>query len=148
MKIGKNKLKTTAIAFVLLLTISAMFAVLPIVSAHDPPWEIPTWSFISVSPNPIGVNQDALLVFWVNDYPVTAVGAYGDRWEDMTVEVTKPDGSKQTLGPFKSDPVGAAWTQYTPTEVGTYTFVFKFGGDTLTGEPFDPSGYTRNPQFC
>ena len=120
MKIGKNKSKATAIAFVLLLTFAALFVALPIVSAHDPPWEIPTWVYMSVSPNPIGVGQEALIVMWLNDYPITAVGAYGDRWDNMYIDITTPSGDDVTLGPFTSDPVGSGWTQYTPTEVGEY----------------------------
>ena len=147
MKTTKNKTKISAITFVLLLTIAALLVSLPTASAHDPAWEIPTWAYMSVSPNPIGIGQDALIVMWINDYPITAVGAYGDRWDGFTVEVTTPSGVKETLGPFTSDPVGSGWTQYTPTEIGTYTFVFSWPGDTITGLPKDPSGYERNPQF-
>jgi len=138
MKTWKNKSRISAITFVLILTFAATFVALPIVSAHDPPWEVPTWSYISVSPNPIGVNQPALIVMWLNAFPPTASGANGDRWDGFTVEVTKPDETKETLGPWTSDPVGSAYAQYTPTQVGTYTFVFHFPGDTLTGEPFPP----------
>jgi len=53
----------------------------------------------------------------------------------MYVDVTAPDGSKDTLGPFRSDPVGTSYTNYIPTQAGTYTFVFRFEGDTLTGDP-------------
>ena len=140
MKIWKNKSKATAIVFVLLLTLTAMFVTLPIVSAHDPPWETPSWAFMSVAPNPIGVGQQVLIVMWLNDYPRTAVGQYGDRWDNMYVDITKPDGSQETLGPFTSDPVGSAFTTYIPTQVGDYTFVFRFEGDVLTGEPFPPIG--------
>ncbi len=134
----KNKSKISAIPFVILLTFTATIVTLPIVNAHDPAWEVPTWAYISVSPNPIGVNQPALIVIWLNAYPPTASGANGDRWDGFTVEVTKPDGTKETLGPFTSDPVGSAYSQYTPTQVGEYSFVFHFPGDTLTGEPFPP----------
>jgi len=138
MKIWKNKSKISAITFVLLLTFAAIIVTLPIVSAHDPPWEVPTWSYISVSPNPVGVNQPALLVMWLNCYPPTASGANGDRWDGYTVEVTKPDETTETLEIGTSDPVGSAYAQYTPTQVGTYSFVFHFPGDTVTGEPFPP----------
>jgi outer membrane protein assembly factor BamB len=51
------------------------------------------------------------------------------------VEVTKPDGNTETLGPFKSDSGGVGTTLYNPNQVGTYTFVAKFQEITLTGEP-------------
>ena len=133
-----DKTKTASITLILMLTFSATILALPIVSAHDPAWEVPTWSYISVSPNPIGVGQDALIVMWLNAFPPTASGANGDRWDGYTVEVTTPSGSKETLQIGTSDPVGSAWTNYLPTQVGDYTFVFHFPGDTLTGEPFPP----------
>lgn len=63
--------------------------------------------------------------FWLGKVSETASGAYGDRFT-FTVEVTKPDGTKETLGPFTSDPVGGGWTTYTPAQVGKYTFMAKF----------------------
>jgi hypothetical protein len=139
MKTYKNKIKISAVTFLLMLSF-AFLATLPTISAHDPAWEIPTWSYISVSPSTVGVGQNVLLVFWLNDYPITAVGAYGDRWDNMYIDVTGPAG-QETLGPFTSDPVGAGFAQYTPTEVGEYTFIFRFEGDTITGEPEPPGGF-------
>ena len=63
-------------------------------------------------------------MFWIDKLPPTASGAYGDRWHNLKVEVTKPDGSEQTLGTFTSDAVGGGYTLYTPDQVGTYTFQF------------------------
>ncbi|MCW4044904.1 MAG: PQQ-like beta-propeller repeat protein [Candidatus Bathyarchaeota archaeon] len=140
MRVARNNTAATAIAIFLALTIAASLA-MPAANAHTPPWEIPTWSYISVSPSIVGVNQDLLIVMWLNDYPMTAVGGYGDRWDGMTVEITKPDGSKETLGPFTSDPVGSAYASYTPTQVGTYKFIFKFAGDKITGQPIPPGGF-------
>jgi len=141
MKFSRNKAKVTAISFVLVLTFSAMLVALPTVSAHDPRWEIPTWTGIGVSPTTVGVGQSVVVVFWQNMVPPTANGAYGDRWS-FNVEVTKTDGSKEILGPFTSDPVGGGYTIYTPDQVGTYTFVAKFIGKVLDNTPggMSPSG--------
>ena len=134
-----DKTKTASIALILMLTFSATILALPTVSAHDPAWEVPTWTYMSAQPNPIGTGQTVLLVWWLDKNPPTAEGAYGDRWE-FTVDVTKPDGTKLTLGPFTSDPVGSGWTSHTVDQTGTYTFVTKFLGDTLTGLPEPPGG--------
>ncbi len=138
MKKLKNKTKISAITFLLLFTFAFTIATLPTIYAHDPPWETPTWAYLSAAPNPIGVGQQIIIVMWINDYPRTAIGAYGDRWDNMYIDITKPDGSKETLGPFTSDPVGTAYTNYVPTQAGDYTIVFRFEGDTLTGEPYPP----------
>jgi len=41
-------------------------------------------------------------------------------WTGMTAVVTKPDGTNETLVFPYSDPVGANYVAYTPTEIGTY----------------------------
>jgi len=139
MKFSRNKAKVTAISFVLVLTFSAILVALPTVVAHDPPLEVPTWAYIAVTNNPIGVGQQVVVVFWPNKIPPTAFGPYGDRWT-WNVEVTKPDGSKETQGPFTSDPVGGGYLLYTPDQVGTYTFVAIMDDHVMTGEPAPPTG--------
>jgi hypothetical protein len=139
MKNQISKTKTFAIALILMLTFSALVATLPFASAHDPPIEVDTWTYISVRNNPIGVNQDLLIIFWLNALPPTSQGAYGDRWT-FYVDITKPDGSKQSLGPITSDPVGGGWTMFTPTDVGTYTLVARFVEHLVTGLPLNPVG--------
>jgi len=138
-----NKSKASIITLVLVLTISATFVALPIASAHDPPWNIPTYAYISVTPNLVGVNQQVSIYMWLDKVPPTALGAYGDRWQGYEVEVTKPDGSIQTLGPITSNPVGTAHTPYMPDQIGTYTFQMSYPGQTLAGDnphPIIPMG--------
>jgi outer membrane protein assembly factor BamB len=137
MHLLKNKLKATAIALVLVLTISAILVAFPTVGAHDPPLTVPTWAYISCVPDIIGVGQQMVIVFWPNKIMPTASGAYGDRWT-WNIEVTKPDGSKETLGPFTSDPVGGGWATYTPDQVGTYSLVAIMDDHVLTGLPLPP----------
>jgi len=121
---GKMKNKTLGILIAVLLSVSmtASIVLLPNAEAHTPPWSVPTYSFISVSPNPIGVGQTVNVNFWVNLPPPTASAQYGDRWHNMTVVVTKPDGTSTTLGPFTSDATGGTFTTYTPEVIGNYTF--------------------------
>ncbi len=140
MNVLKSKSKISAIAFALILTVTAVFVALPIVSAHDPPWEVPTWCYIAVTNNPIGVNQQVVIVFWINSYPPTASGAYGDRWT-FYLEITDPENNTEVIGPRTSDPVGGGWYVYTPTQVGTYSIVAHFPEQVVTGEPVPPGGY-------
>jgi hypothetical protein len=134
---AENK-ATIAISLLLTLTIAITLISLPIANAHDPPWEVPTYTYISLTNEVIGVNQDTVIVFWCNAVPPTAQGAYGDRWT-FWIDVTTPSGS-DTLGPYTSDPVGGSWTSFTPTEVGTYTFVARMDSHVVTGEPSPPVG--------
>ena len=148
---SRNK-SAFAIALFLMATISVTLVALPAANAHDPAWNLPTYTYLGVQNNPVGVNQDVLLVFWLNELPRTAVGAYGDRFR-FYVDITTPSGDKETLGGsegFLSDPVGAGYASYTPSEVGTYKIVARFPGHTYTGEPAPPpeSGITpRSTQY-
>jgi hypothetical protein len=119
--------------FAIFLMLTITLGALPLALAHTPSWNVPTYSFCSVSPNPIGVGQQVNVNFWVNLPPPTASAQYGDRWHNMTVKVTKPDGTTQTLGPFTSDATGGTYTTFTPTVVGNYTFQMIFGGEKLLG---------------
>jgi len=130
------KIKSTiAIVIAISLMISAgTLQLLPQTFAHSPAWQIPTYAFLNVAPNPAGLGQTVSVNFWLVAPTPTANGIYGDRWQNLTVTVTKPDGTTQTLGPFKSDDTGGSYTAFTPDQLGNYTFVFNFPGQTLAGD--------------
>ncbi len=130
------------IAAILTISIGTSMTLIPSASAHSPPYDIPTWAYISVMPNPVGLGQAAYVNFWIDKAPPTAGTAYGDRWANYTVKVTAPDGTTSTLGPFTSDDTGGAHTTFTPTELGNYSFVFSFPGQTLAGNNPPPSGFS------
>ena len=130
-KLFKNR-KFFVIPLMLLLFCSATFALLPAASAHTPAWTIPTYAYLVVSPDPIGVGQTGFIVMWLDKVPPTAGGTGGDRWTGFTVKVTKPDGTQQTLGPFISDATSAYATLFTPDQVGTYNFVLNFPGQVAS----------------
>ena len=138
MKIQKTKKLSTAI-LMLVLTFAALLTCLPSVSATD----IPSYVFLSVVPDPIGVGQSLTVVMWLSAVPPTASGASGDRWKDLTLTITKPDATTQSLGPYEADPVASYYLMYTPDQVGTYTFQVSFPGqhivgtDSITGLPID-----------
>ncbi len=134
-KMQKYKNKTIAIAITLLLTLS-MTAALTVPNAHAaqyPGTTIPTWAYLQAVPSQIGLGQSVLLVMWIDKPPPTASGLFGDRWVNMTLKITLPDGTVTTLGPFQSDDAGGYSASYVPTKTGTYSAVFVFPGETLTG---------------
>lgn len=135
--------KVVTIALAVLLVLSMAAPMISMTTAHNPPFTIPTFAYISVQPNPCGVGQAASLNFWIDQVPPTANQAWGDRWGNFTVKVTHPDGTVENLGPFTSDAAGGAFTWYTPNSVGNYTFVFTFGGQTLAGNNLTP-GYAAS----
>jgi len=138
----KNKSMAILIAAILTISMGTSIAILPNASAHSPPWQILTSSFIHVAPDPVGLGQTVTVGFWVNEPPPTASGPYGDRFGNMTVKVTHPDGTTETLGPFTSDDTGGTYTTYSPSVVGTYTFQMIFTGWTLTNANPPPTSPT------
>lgn len=142
MKNLKNISKISAITFVLLLTFSAIGVSLQIAGAQTDVVTTQTtlYAFLSVAPNNVGVGQPLYISIWLDKVPPTANVQYGDRWENLRVEVTKPDGSKTTLGPFTTDNIGGAYTVYYPASVGTYQFLFIFPGQTIAGANPAPTG--------
>ncbi len=141
-----NKKIKTILAIVLLLAIVATnLTSIFTADAHTPSWQLPTYMYVSVAPNPIGVGQTVFVNLWLSCPPPTANAQFGDRWHNMTVVVTAPDGTKQTLGPFSSDSSGGTSTTFTPANVGNYTLQSFFGGQTLAGDNPSPSLYPGQP---
>jgi hypothetical protein len=138
MKTLKNKIMALTISIFLMLSMTTSTMLMQTTDAHSPSVNIPTWAYINTAPNPIGVGQQLTIVFWRNQVPPTAAGDGGDRWRNIMIYITKPDGSKETLGPFTSDPVGGTYALYTPTEVGTYNFSVTFPEQVLS--LYGPSG--------
>ena len=144
-----TKIKTNAItiAFILMLTIAAFIIVVPTVQSQnspDPGSKIETWLLVSTAPNPVGVGQICYLNTFLSHPSITETGPWGDRFEGLTIDVTKPDGTKKTFGPFLGDPTGGAWTSFTPVQVGTYTVQAFYPGQILTADsPLFPGETTR-----
>lgn len=132
MKVKLQKTKIS-LAFVMVLVLAiSMLSTLPLSKAQDDgsvATEVPTFLMLNVAPNPIGVGQEALVNAFMTKPPITAgfMGT-GTMYENIEVEVTKPDGTKMTLGPFTSDSTGGTWTNFTPDKTGNYTFKATYPG--------------------
>jgi hypothetical protein len=129
-------------AFALISVISILFVAIcvPYANAVQGP-DTPTFAFLNVAPNPIGVNQPATVVMWLANIPLFYNASTGSvtgnsaviRFEGYSVTVTKPDGSQETLGPYTSDPIASNYLQYVPTTTGKYTFQFHYAGQHVVG---------------
>ncbi len=96
--------------------------------------DVQTFPYLSVTPNPTGINQYVLLNFWLTPPPSAARYFVG-----FTITITKPDGTTDTLGPYNSYIAdGTSWAQYTVDQVGNYTYKFDFPGE------YFPAGYYNN----
>jgi hypothetical protein len=124
MKNHQSKSKISAIALILTLTFSVMMFALPLTSAHDPSWEIPTYAYISAAPNPVGVNQQVIIVCWV-DWPLPNSAQDNDiRFTDYELTITDPSGNSEVVPMSTTDPTSTSYVQYTPNQLGTYLLEF------------------------
>jgi outer membrane protein assembly factor BamB len=120
------------IALFLTSIIPATITVFPTATAHDPAWTIPTHSYVIAVPSTIGLGDYTTIVMWVDESPPSASGTSGPRWDGFKLDITKPDGTKEPIGPFTSrSAVANDWVQYNPDQVGTYTIIFSWPGQTL-----------------
>ncbi len=58
--------KFSATVLLLAFSLTAVLTSIPSVNAHTPAWQIPTFAYINVSPNPVGVGEQVLVVFWLD----------------------------------------------------------------------------------
>ncbi|MEM1757627.1 MAG: hypothetical protein QW770_06335, partial [Candidatus Bathyarchaeia archaeon] len=145
-------MKTAFVQTLCLTLILALIAGLAVFTepAHAQVYRKKTYGYVIASPNPVGVNQDVLLIFGLTDY----LYQWPDGFEGITITVERPDGKTETLGPFKTDSTGATGAVYKPTMVGTYYFQLHFPGQNYTWPAtplFDPTfraGTTTYFQPC
>jgi len=110
------------IALLLMLTTAIPFVVSPVNALSSKA----TYAFIGAMPNPIGIGQTLLLDVGIPD----ALNVFNDSWTGLTVTITKPDNTTDTIGPYKTDATGGLGVQYIPTIVGTYYFQTNFPEQT------------------
>ncbi len=130
LKNAKNRMNTNktiaAIALILMLT-STLAVAIAIPNANAVPIQ-QTWAYISVVPNPVGVGQTTSIRIFLQPFPPTG----RDFFHNFTYTITKPDGTKDTGGPYTSDGNGAVTFYYAPTAIGTYTIQFTYPGETFS----------------
>jgi len=133
LQISKNKILTTLIAISLIITIGTSIVLLPITTAHSPPVNIPTYAFLSVTPNPVGVEQSVNVVMWAGLVLPGATVGNEVRFKDYKLIITHPDGHNETMTwPIVTDTTSTQSVQFTPKEIGTYSFVFSYPDLTYT----------------
>ncbi|MFB3890359.1 MAG: hypothetical protein ACE14S_12800 [Candidatus Bathyarchaeia archaeon] len=86
--------------------------------------------YITVSPDPIGVGQQMVIIFGFT--MPSRPPSYYSGW---TLTITKPDGTTQTRGPYTSDSTGGTVAVFNPDAVGKWTFQASYSGGSvnLTG---------------
>lgn len=146
----KTKGKTIAITISILLIVSMASSImlLPTANAHTPPYTYATYARISVSPTTVGVGQSVIIVGAQNWALPGALYWNGIRQKDVTITVTKPDGTqyKQHFD-LAPDPGGSAFIEYTPDQVGNYTARVDYGQTVYTWNTANEPTLSNNASF-
>jgi outer membrane protein assembly factor BamB len=110
----KSKTMAIMIAFLLLSSVASSIALFPDVNAQQTQGR-KTYPYIGATPNPVGIGQQTLL-----HVGITYQNAEYHGWEGLTVTVTKPDNSTETIEHINTDSTGGTGVIYVPTMVGMY----------------------------
>jgi outer membrane protein assembly factor BamB len=124
MRTQKNRI-FAAIAIIIIITFAAFSSYTT--NANAAVTTVKTAAFMAVSPNPIGVNQVAMVSFWLMPLPPTAA----DYFHNLKVTIVKPDNTIETKT-FNTYTHGGNFFVYTPTTIGTYKFSVSYPGETFT----------------
>jgi len=123
----KNLYLSVAVLSILVLTVPSFL--IETTNAHTPPMTIATYAYVSVAPNPIGVDQTARVLMWIDQ---TISGGTIDnnvRFHNFKLTITKPDNTTETkTWDTVWDLTSSQGYTYTPNQIGTYTFKFEFPG--------------------
>ena len=97
----------------------------PLPSGANPDFTVTTEPQLSIRPNPVGVGQSILINIWLHP-PINVQRQFVKAF---SVTFTKPDGTKETIGPidsFQGD--STAWFEYVVDQLGTWKAKFDFAG--------------------
>ena len=89
-----------AIITLVLMAIIALPIFFTFVTAQSTPIQAQSHAFLSVTPNPIGVGQQAAVVMWLAEIPPFDRTGVSVDFQGYQVTITSPDGTNKTLGPF------------------------------------------------
>jgi hypothetical protein len=135
LKIAKDKIAITMTLFLMFAMTLSLVAV-PNAKAQDAPTRT-TFPYIGAVPNPVGVGQEVLLHVGITQQLSNIVMG----WESLSVTITRPDGTTETIRDLRTDSTGGTGTVIVPTMAGNYTLVGHFPeqvtapGKTTPGSP-------------
>ncbi len=113
MNITKKIVLSIAILLIVSMTTSTLLT--PTLAQSYTGWKS-SYAYIGATPNPCAVGEEVLLHLGITE----ALQITEDKWKGLTVTITKPDNTTQTLGPFDTDSTGGTGTIFVPTQEGTY----------------------------
>jgi hypothetical protein len=148
MKFSRSKSTAIAVALFLMLAMTISLVTLPAANAHTPAWEIPTYAYIIVAPNPIGVGQSVHIIMWLDKTFDSTALTNDYRFHNYKLTISPPNGSDQIITfDYIADPTSSQGYSYTPDQVGTYTLKFEFPGQDVTDYSYNPNSDYVNDTY-
>ncbi|MFZ7138926.1 MAG: PQQ-binding-like beta-propeller repeat protein [archaeon] len=156
--------KLVVITCILLLTLSSLVSVMPALAYYVPPSTQPTGTYVGISPTLTGIDQTVVASIMVTPSPESPsqivahlVGADPSSFMNISLTIVKPDGTQETTMPIDRNLAkiginvpGAARIDghiqfdFTPDQIGNYTFTATFPGQTFTNEGLTPNSTVAN----
>jgi hypothetical protein len=127
------KTKTATITFAVFLIAAMAIALFPLNTVIGQETRS-TNAYIGATPNPVGVGQETLLHIGI----MQQLSSTAQGWEDITVTVKHPDGTTETLGPFRTDATGGTGYGFIPQQEGEYIFQTHFPQQDTTSNKYPP----------
>jgi outer membrane protein assembly factor BamB len=140
MKNSISKTMSTMISLLLMLTIAITSVALPAANAQ-PASRMKTYAYIGAVPNPVGVGQEVLLHAGITDH----LELQPDGWEGLSIKITRPDGTTETISDIRTDSTGGTGRMYVPSMEGNYTVQTIFPEQVCVNGVFGFFGMTIPP---
>lgn len=126
---NKPPYKNKHLVLILLLALAAAPLMAGTVSVKAAVIEFETNLRIMVAPNPVGVKQPVVVTVQLDKTNPLALGVTGgEHFRNFMITITKPDGTKETKGPYEAWSTSSFFFFYTPTIEGEYSFQVSFPG--------------------
>ncbi|MGD6808648.1 MAG: PQQ-binding-like beta-propeller repeat protein [Candidatus Bathyarchaeia archaeon] len=104
-----------------------------------PDIKVKTDVYLSLRPNPVGINQIILINLWNDPGP-----SYARYFTDYVLTITHPNGEEEVIKIDSYPADGTAWLEYQVDEIGTWKFKFDFlGGFFPAGNYTIPEGVSQ-----
>ncbi len=125
---GNKKCKAAILATLVLVLAVSMIASISAVSGLAL-----SEAFLSVRPNPVGLNQELLINAWTSPQPPleSPTSFNGRPRHNYTFVFTKPNGDKLNVGPLDTFGEGTVWFTIRPDQLGLWSLTFNWPGDEI-----------------
>jgi heme/copper-type cytochrome/quinol oxidase subunit 4 len=130
----KMQTKNRLIALALMIVLTAPMIMIMATASAQTTTNLPMFLYINASPTPVGIGQTVYITLFFTKPVPTLTGGFslGYQLSNLKINVVKPDGTNETLGPYITDTTGGVpAVEFVPSALGNYTFQGTYPGEKL-----------------